>query len=181
MGSLRITVDSPAQLETVSQRVNCWAGADAQYVQVQMGASPALLIPEPLLTAHGSLTLKRGGTDLVAGYVAGTNIVAHAGNGLAMSQDPGTCAADTNQPTITATGIVIQASPAFTIQLNYANVVAAGTVDITWGDGTSDLAQAESGAILHTYPGGHDWRIRIADASVPTDWAETIVHIPDVR
>ena len=182
-GALIVVVDDYGKLQAVAQQVLCWAGAaNVPAVQVQHtpgGNRFAIRVPEESFGA-GALALKRGGTNLVAGYVAGSVVVYDAANGQALSRDvPPTCPATTNQPTTTGTPPVVLnvgGNPR-TITLNYANVGAAGTVNIYWGDGTSSLAQAESGAINHTYPDVGSWKIRIEDVSVPTDFATFVIKI----
>lgn len=180
-GSLTITADTYAQLKNAFQRVLCWATTDAGKVQTTSatGAGPALAlrVPEEVFAGKGSLVLKRGGTDLVAGYVAGTNIVANVGNGSAIGQNANTCPSSAAQPTVT-TFLTNVGGVRLATTLNYANVAAAGTVNISWGDGTSTLGAAESGAANHTYPNDGIYTITVADASVPTDSASLTVHVP---
>lgn len=180
-GSLTLTVDTYGQLAAAAQRVLCWSTLDdrIRVTTSANGVGTAIVVPEEAFGV-GSLVLKRGGTDLVAGYVAGTNISFHAGNGAAIEQNPNTCPASTNQPTITTVLTNVGGNPR-AITVNYANVAAAGTVNIYWGDGTSTLGAAESGAASHTYAPTTAYfgtRIRIEDASVPTDFAEFIVKFP---
>jgi hypothetical protein len=179
-GSLTITVPTYAMLQTVTQRVMCWAGGVAGYSnarQIQIkSTSPAIVIPEALFTI-GALTLEPGGADLLAGYVAGTHITFAANNGTAASQDPNTCAADAAQPVITTIAMNVGGNP-LAITLNYTNT-GAGTVDITWGDGTSTLGAAEAGAAAHTFPYRPGvYTVRVADASVPATFVQTQVYVP---
>lgn len=179
-GSLTITVPSYAALQTVLQRVTCWAGGVAGYnnqrqIQVQSWNN-SVRIPEELFSI-GALVLEPGGADLFAGYVAGTNITFAANNGTAAYRNPNTCAADSAQPTITTIAMNVGSNP-LAITLNYTNT-AAGTVDITWGDGTSTLGAAESGAAAHTFPfRPSTYTVRVADASVPATFVETQVYVP---
>jgi|SRR5687767_3381008 len=177
-GSLTITTDTYAQLKQVFQRVLCWAGTDRKKVFTS-SATPVLsiVIPEAVFAGKGALVLKRAGTDLVAGYVAGTNIVANAGNAAAVEQNVNTCPSSAAQPTVTSFTTNVGGNPLAT-SLVYANVVAAGTVNIFWGDGTSSLAQAEAATIAHTYPNNGVYTITVQDVSVPTDQALTTVHVP---
>ena len=181
-GSLTITVDTFAKLPSVAQRVLCWtAAANDTAVQVlnTMGNGLfGLRIPEEAFGA-GSLVLKRGGTDLVSGYVAGSHIVYDAANGQSISQTPVTCPASTNQPTTTGTPPVVLSVGGVSraITLNYANVGSGGTVNIYWGDGTSTLGAAESGAANHTYPDTGVWKIRVEDASDTTQYADFAIKI----
>lgn len=181
-GSLTVTMDTYSQARAVAQRLLCWvAAADRPYVRTDRSASGgiAFVVPEERFGA-GSLVLKRGGTDLVAGYVAGTHIAFNAGNGAAIQQDVNTCPASTNQPTTTGASFTtnVGGNPLATT-LTYANAVGAGTVNIFWGDGTSTLGAAESGSSNHTYavvPAVY--QIRIVDASSATDVATMYVHVP---
>lgn len=179
-GSLTITVPSYAALQTVAQRVTCWAGGVAginNVRQIQISSwNNAIVIPEALF-AIGALTLEAGGPDLLAGYVAGTNITFAANNGTATFQNPNTCGASPAQPAITTIAMNVGGNPN-QITLNYTNT-AAGTVDILWGDGTSTLGAAESGASNHTYAfRPATFTVRVADASAPATFAETQVYVP---
>jgi hypothetical protein len=180
-GSLTITADTYAQLQSVAQRVLCWATTDAGKVTTITGAgsgtSTAIYIPEAVFSGKGSLVLKRAGTDLVSGYVAGTHITYNAGNGAAMDQNSNTCPASTAQPTVTTFVTNVGSVPLATT-LTYANVAASGTVNILWGDGTSTLGAAESGASNHTYTLSGTYNITIQDASVTTDLGILTVHVP---
>lgn len=180
-GSLTVTTETYSQLPAIAQRILCWmAAGNRGNLRVNSAASPgsgwALVVPEESFGA-GSLVLRRGGTDLVAGYVAGTNITFNTTNGTAIVQNPNTCPASTNQPTISSFVTNVGGNPLATT-LNYANVGAAGTVNIDWGDGTSTLGAAESGASNHTYPNNGLYTITISDVSVPTDLAQAVVHVP---
>lgn len=179
-GSLTITVPTYAALQTVAQRVMCWAGGVAginntRQIQI-LSTTPAIVIPEALFSI-GALVLEPGGADLLSGYVAGTHITFAANNGTAAYQDPNTCAASAAQPTITTIAMNVGGNP-LAITLNYTNT-ANGTVDITWGDGTSTLGAAESGAAAHTFPyRPGTYTVRVADASVPATFVETQVFVP---
>jgi hypothetical protein len=182
-GSLTVTVDDWAKMQAMLERLLCWlAAANRDKIQVQMspgGRKFAARIPEESFGA-GALVLKRAGTDLVSGYVAGTNIVYDAANGQAMSLAVNTCPSSAAQPTTTtATPVAVNVggNPR-AITLNYANVGGSGTVNIYWGDGTSNLAAAESGALAHTYPDTGTYKIRVEDVSVPTDAVEFWAKIP---
>lgn len=181
-GSMTITVPNYAMLTQVAQRVTCWAGgvggADTRRVQiVTVTPGPAAIrIPEEIFAAHGALALEPGGADILAGYVVGSNVVFNAANGASAAQNPTTCAASAAQPTITTIAMNVGGNP-LQITLNYTNT-ANGTVDITWGDGTSTLGAAESGASNHTYPYAGVFTIRVADASVPATFLETTVSVP---
>ena len=179
-GSLTITVPTYAALQTVAQRVTCWAGGVAginNQHQIQIkSTTPAIVIPEALFSI-GALVLEPGGSDLLSGYVAGTHITFAANNGTAAYQNPNTCAASAAQPTITTIAMNVGGNP-LAITLNYTNT-ANGTVDITWGDGTSTLGAAEAGAAAHTFPyRPATFTVRVADASVPATYIETQVYVP---
>lgn len=182
-GALIVTVDDYSKLEPVAQQILCWAATAANVAAVQVQHSPggnkfAIRVPEENFGA-GALNLKRGGANLVAGYVAGSVVVVDAANGQALSRNVNGCPATTNQPTTTGAPPVVLnvgGNPR-TITLNYANTVANGTVNIYWGDGTSSLAQAESGAINHTYPDLGSWKIRIEDVSNPADFVTFTIKI----
>lgn len=180
-GSLTISVDTWAKVPQVAQRVLCWVAAGNRG-NVALQHSPggnkfALRVPEESFGA-GAFVLKRGGTNLVAGYVAGTHVLVDSANGQAISQNANSCPASTNQPTTTGTPVVLNVggNPR-AITLNYANVGAAGLVDIHWGDGTSTLGAAESGAANHTYPDIGMWIITVVDATDPTQFATFAIKI----
>lgn len=179
-GSLTITVPTYKMLQTVAQRVVCWAGGVAginnvRQIQIK-STTPAIVIPEALFSI-GALTLEPGGADLLAGYVAGTHITFAANNGTAAFQNPNTCAASAAQPVITTIAMNVGGNP-LAITLNYTNT-GNGTVDITWGDGTSTLGAAEAGAAAHTFPYRPGvYTVRVADASVPATYVETQVYVP---
>jgi len=184
-GSMTITVPAYTMLPQVAQRVTCWAGgvggADTRRVKIitVVPGPAAIQIPEEIFVAHGALALEPGGADILSGYVAGTNVTFSAVNGASAAQNPNTCAADPAQaPTISTIDMNVGGNP-LAITLNYANFTGAGTVNITWGDGTSTLGAAESGASSHTYPyRPGTFVIRVADASVATDFVETTVFLP---
>lgn len=183
-GSMTITVPTYAMLQQVAQRVTCWAGgvggADTRRVKI-VSAYPvqAIRIPEEIFAAHGALALEPGGADILSGYVAGTNVTFNAGNGAAAAQNPNTCAADPAQaPTISTIDMNVGGNP-LVITLNYANFTGAGTVNITWGDGTTTAGAAEAAGVNHTYPYRPGvFTIRVADASVATDFVETTIYVP---
>lgn len=182
-GSLTITVPDYRLLQQVAQRVTCWAGgvggADTRLVQI-VSTTPvqSIRIPEEIFAAHGALTLEPGGADLLAGYVAGTNITFNAVDGTAAFRNPNTCTADNAQaPVITSVTKNVGGNP-LVITLTYANFGGAGTVNITWGDGTVTNGAAESGAPNHTFPNAGAFTVRVADASDTTIWTETMVVVP---
>lgn len=180
-GSLTVLVDSFAKVPPIAQRLMCWVlaanRANVQYLPVAPGGKMGFRIPEE--SFNGALVLKRGGTNLVAGYVAGTHITVDVvnGDGIAQGAVP-TCPASTNQPTTTGTAVTLNVGGNVrAITLNYANFGGAGTVNIHWGDGTSTLAAAESGAANHTYPDVGVWTIQVVDATDATQIAEFSIKI----
>lgn len=174
-GSLTISVSDYNQLTPVAQRVLCWVSAANQIFVRTTSTVPfaSIVIPEERFGA-GSLVLRRGGTDLVSGYVAGSHISYTVSNAnVAVGQTPVTCPASTNQPTINSMTTNVGSNP-LAVTLNYANVAAAGTVNVFWGDGTSTLGAAESNAALaHTYPnaGRIPYTVTVVDASDSTQSA----------
>lgn len=179
-GSLTITANNYAQLPAMIQRVLCWvADVNDRRVRTNSGTNVlSIIIPEEAFGA-GSLVLRRGGTDLVGGYVAGTHITYNVSNlNVAMNQDPMTCPASTNQPTILGMTTNVGGVP-LDVTLNYANVAAAGLVDVFWGDGTSTLGAAESNAALaHTYALSGTYTVTVRDATVPTDLGTATFIVP---
>lgn len=179
MGSLSILVSNYSQLQQVAQRVTCWAGTDALRVETStLGGQTSIRVPEAIFSGKGSLVLRRGGTDLLSGYVAGTDISVTVNNSTtAVGQTPTTCPASTNQPTIVSMTTNVGGNP-LAVTLNYANVAAAGTVNVSWGDGTFTNGAAESNAALaHTYPAGglgFPRTVTVTDASDATQFAEAV-------
>lgn len=178
-GSLTVTVDTYAQAPAVAQRILCQMTApNRPFLATDRAASGgiAFVLPEERFPAN--LLLKRGGTDLVAGYVAGTHITYNAGNGMAIEQNVNTCPASTTQPTTTGASFAtnVGGNPLATT-LTYANAVGAGTVNIFWGDGTSTLGAAESGSSNHTYPLTAVYQVRIVDATSAADVATLYVNV----
>lgn len=183
-GSLTISVSTYPQLQQVAQSVLCWVSA-ANRINVRTTSTVPFMsirIPEESF-GGGSLVLRRGGTDLVSGYVAGSHISYQTSNAnVAVGQDPNTCAVRTNQPTINSMATNVGGNP-LAVTLNYANVAAAGTVNVFWGDGTSTLGAAESNAALaHTYPnagtiqsvGNVPYTVTVVDASDATQFATAV-------
>lgn len=174
-GSLTITATNYAQLKPIAQRVLCWMSAANRPFARIVSTTPvqSIVIPEERFGA-GSLVLRRGGTDLVSGYVAGSHVSYTVSNvNVAVGQNANTCPASTNQPTINSMATNVGGNP-LAVTLNYANVAAAGTVNVFWGDGTSTLGAAESNAALaHTYPnaGGITYTVTVTDASDATQSA----------
>lgn len=178
-GSLTITTNAYQSLPHILQRVLCSvSAANVPTIQLRSGATAGTMsvyIPEESFGAN--LLLQRGGTNLLAGYVAGTNISFTAGNATTVGQDVNTCPASTNQPVVSAVTTNIGGNPA-SMSITYANVAASGLVNIYWGDGTSTLGAAESGTSAHVYPFSGVYTIRIEDATVTTDFGLTTVKIP---
>jgi hypothetical protein len=179
-GSLTINVVSYNQAEAVAQRLNCYVvAANRGKIRTSTsGPGPiAFIVPEEIF--NGTLQLIRGGTNLVAGYVAGTNITFNVDNGMAIETNANTCPSSAAQPTTTTPFFVtnVGGNPLATT-LTYANVGGSGVVDILWGDGTTTAGAAESGASNHTYPNNGFYEITIRDASVLTDLAVLAVHVP---
>lgn len=178
-GSLTVTTESYNMAAAVAQRLLCWMTADqALKTDSSKGGPVSFIVAEEQFGA-GALVLLRAGTNIVAGYVAGSNITFAVGNGDSIEQNPNTCPASTNQPTLTGAGLItgVGGNPLATT-LTYANVAASGVVDIFWGDGTSTLGAAESGSANHTYPNNGYYNITVRDASVLTDLGVTAVHVP---
>lgn len=179
VGSLTILVTDYAQLEQAAQQVLCWAGADAGRVSTStFGGTTSIRIPEAIFAGKGALALRRGGTNLLAGYVAGTDIATVINNSnVAVNRTPVTCPATTNQPTINSMTTNVGGNP-LAVTLDYANVAAAGTVNVAWGDGTFTNGAAESDAALaHTYPGGGlnvPRTVTVTDASDATQFATAV-------
>jgi hypothetical protein len=178
-GTIRVEVDTYGQLVAVAQRVLCWALTDKGKVRLDTQANvPAVVIPEEIMSGKGALLLKRGGTDLTSGYVAGTNVVFKFGNNaLPMGQDVNTCPSSAAMPNSTSIATNVGGVPLATT-LTYANVGAAGTVDIFWGDGTSTLGAAESGTSNHTYAYPGEYTVQVRDASSTTDIGSAVVRVP---
>lgn len=174
-GSLTISVSTYAQLQQVAQRVLCWVGAANSIFVRTVSTVPfaSIRIPEERF-GGGALVLRRGGTDLVSGYVAGTNVTYSVGNAnVAVGQDATTCPSSAAQPTILAMATNVGANP-LAVTLNYANFAGNGTVNVAWGDGTFTLGAAESNAALaHTYPnaGNITYTVTVTDASDATQFA----------
>jgi hypothetical protein len=174
-GSLTISVSSYPQLQQVAQSVLCWVAPVNRFGVRTTSTVPfmSIQVPEELFGA-GSLVLRRNGTDLVAGYVAGSHVTYNVSNAnVAVGQDANTCPARTNQPTINSMTTNVGGNP-LAVTLNYANFAGAGTVNVFWGDGTSTLGAAESNAALaHTYPnaGNIAYTVTVTDASDATQSA----------
>lgn len=180
-GSLTISVDTYAQAPAVFERVLCWASTAANKMAIRTDRAASgtisVVVPEANFGV-GALVLKRGGTDLVAGYVAGTNISYTIGNGNAIEQNVNTCPSSATQPTTTGAAFLtnVGGNP-LAVSLIYANVALAGVVNIFWGDGTSTLGAAESGTENHTYVLTGVYKVQVVDASVGTDIATMYVDV----
>lgn len=182
-GSLTVTVRDYAQAPSVAQAILCWASTAANKAAVRTDRAAsgtiAFVVPEANFGA-GALLLKRGGTDLVSGYVAGTNISYFADNGQSIENNVNTCPARTNQPTTTGASFATNVGgDPLTVTLTYANTGGNGTVNINWGDGTSTLGAAESGSANHTYAlASATYKITVTDASSSADVATMYVRVP---
>lgn len=178
-GSLTVTVDTYAQAPSVAQRLLCqMSAANRPFLRTDRAASGniAFVMPEERFPVN--VLLKRGGTDLLAGYVAGTDIYYNAGNGLSIEQNVNTCPSSATQPTTTGASFStnVGGNP-LAVSLIYANVAAAGLVNIAWGDGTFTLGAAESGTANHTYTLTGVYKITVTDATVATDIATLYVNV----
>lgn len=180
-GSLTVTVDNYAQAPAVAQRLLCQMTApNRPLLRTDRAASGAIAFVMPEAAFPANVLLKRGGTDLVAGYVAGTHITYNASNGMAIEQNVNTCPSSAAQPTTTgaAFNTNVGGNP-LAVSLVYANVAAAGLVDIAWGDGTFTLGAAESGTEAHTYTiAPAVYRVTVTDATSAADIAVMYVHVP---
>lgn len=179
-GTMTIVVPDYTALTQVAQRVTCWAGGVGgtanRAVRILSGAVRGVQIAEEVFAAQGALVLKRGGADILSGYVTGTQATFNAVNGTVVGQLPNTCPASTNQPTINSITMNVGGNP-LVITLDYANFTAAGTVNIVWGDGTVTNGAAESGTPNHTYPNRGSFLLTITDASDATQVATSTVVI----
>lgn len=178
MGSLTIFASNYQQLQQIAQGVLCWATTDAHRVETVTTPNTAIRIPEAVFAGKGALALRRGGTDLLSGYVPGTDISVTVNNAnVAVSRSPvPTCPVRTNQPTIVGMTTNVGSNPR-AVTLNYANFAGAGTVNVAWGDGTFSNGAAESNAALaHTYPnhGGVAYTVTVTDASDATQFATAV-------
>ena len=178
MGSLTIFASSYSQLQQIAQAVTCWATTDAFRVETVTTPNTAIRIPEAIFAGKGALPLRRGGTDLLSGYVPGTDISVTVNNvNTAVGQTPVTCPARTNQPTIVSMTTNVGNNP-LAVTLNYANVAAAGLVNVDWGDGTFTNGAAESNAALaHTYPAGGVGFPRTVTVTDATDSTQVAVAV----
>lgn len=178
-GSLTVTVENYAQAPAVAQRLLCqMSAANRPYLRTDRSASGGIAFVMPEERFPANVLLKRGGTDLVSGYVAGTNITYNATNGMAIEQNVNTCPSSAAQPTTTGAAFLtnVGGNP-LAVSLIYANVAAAGTVNIAWGDGTFTLGAAESGTANHTYPLTAQYRITVTDATSAADVAVMWVDV----
>ena len=175
-GSLTVTTTSYPQLSQVAARLLCWAGTSASQVAVDtQGGTTKFKVPEEAF-AVADLLLEPNGVNVLAGYVAGTNVSYAATNGLA-ARTP-TCLSNANlnlRPTFTTIATNVGGNPG-AITLTVAHTA---NVDILWGDGTSSLNQAP-GAIAHTYSngGGAVYTITMSEVSAPTIVASSVVQLP---
>lgn len=175
--SIEITVDTYEQLEAVAQRVLCWAAADKAKVQIDtQGTLPKIVIPDAVPAGKGALNLRRGGTDHAAGHAVGVVTTVNGVGVQASGQNVNTCPTSAAQPVITGVTYNVGGNP-LAITLAYANVAASLLVDILWGDGTSTLGAAESGTSNHTYPTPGRYKVRVRDASNPTDLTDNWIKV----
>lgn len=178
-GSLTITANNYAQLPAMIQRVLCWV-ASANRFRVQtssMSSVTSIIVPEEAFGA-GALHLRRGGTNLVAGYIPGSHIVHNVSNtDVAVEQNPNTCPSSIPQPTMSSLTTNVGGNPLATT-LTYANAAGLGTVHILWGDGAVTADAAESGTENHTYPLSGVYTITVVDATNPTDTALATFVVP---
>lgn len=178
-GSLTVTVDTYAQAPAVAQRLLCqMSAANRPYLRTDRAANGAIAFVMPEERFPANVLLKRLGTDLLSGYVAGTHVSYNASNGMAIEQNVNTCPSSAAQPTTTGASFLTNVgSNPLAVSLIYANVVAAGLVDIFWGDGTSTLGAAESGTENHTYTLTGVYQIRVVDATSAADVATMYVDV----
>jgi len=180
-GSVRIAVDAYGQLTAVAQRVLCWALTDKGKIGIDTaGRYPMIVIPEAVIAGKGALLLKRGGTDVVSGYVAGSNVVYNAVNGGVATgtttQNVNTCPSSAAQPNGSISAFNVAGNP-YTVTLTVDNL-AAGNVNVDWGDNTSTLGVAQTGTANHTYPGPGEFTITITDADAPTQFGSFTIRLP---
>lgn len=175
--SIEITVDTYEQLSPIAERVLCWAGSDKGKVRIDtQGNLPKIVLTDAVVGVKTGLVLRRGGTDLTTGHVAGTVTTINGAGVQASAQDVNTCPASTNQPVITGVTYNVGGNP-LAITLAYANVATNGTVDILWGDGTTTAAAAESGTSNKTYAQPGSYKIRVRDTSAPTVLTDNWVKV----
>ena len=178
-GTITVTVDSYEQLGPVAQRVLCWALTDRHKIRIDtQGARPAIVIPEEVIAGKGALLTRRAGTDLVSGYVASSHVVVNGQGPQASALNVNTCLpAFTAQPIITSI-TQNQGGVPRQVRVAYANVAAAGTVNISWGDGTANTNDtAESGTSDHVYANYGTYKITITDASDATAFTENWITV----
>lgn len=178
-GSLTVTVPLYAAAPAVAQRLLCqMSAANRPYLRTDRAASGGIAFVMPEERFPANILLKRGGTDLLSGYVAGTNITYQVTSGNAIEQNVNTCPSSAAQPTTTGAAFLtnVGGNPLAT-SLIYANVAAAGLVNIFWGDGTSTLGAAESGTANHTYALTGQYQIRVVDATSAADVAVMWVNV----
>jgi len=173
-GTIRITVDSNAQLVPVAQTVLCWAAADANKIRTDsQGSRMAIVIPEEVISGKGALNLRVGGADIVSGYVAGSHVAVSAGNSNPASGRA--YAACTAKGAAGPQATFAVAGRAVTVTVNNG---ANGTVKISWGDGTADTTGvAQTGTSVHTYAWPGSYTITVTDESVATDIASFVVAV----
>lgn len=174
-GTITITVDSYAQIKPVAQRVLCWALTDKDKIRIDtQGGQPRVVIPEGVIAGKGALRLKRGGTDLVSGYVANSNVTfAYGNNNPAMEQNVNTCAVIAAQPNVVSVAV---AGMTATVTIDNQ---ALGTVTVSWGDGTANTTGvAQNGTPAHAYAYPGTYKVTVTDESVGTDLGSAWVKVP---
>lgn len=159
-GTIRITVDSNAQLVPVAQTVLCWAAADAAKIRTDsQGSRLAVVIPEEVISGKGALLLRIGGSDIVSGYVASSHVAVSAGNNSPASSRPyAACTAKG------AAGPQLSFAVAGRSVTATVNNGALGTVKINWGDGTAETTGvAQTGTSVHAYAWPGTYNVTVTD------------------
>jgi hypothetical protein len=182
MAGLTIFVPNYKLLQSVAQRVLCWAGPTLRNrVGVDTSTTPvsSIFVPELLILTLGPLELRDSGPDVTAGYVAGSSITFFASNGEATFQDPSTCALLSVPPQIL--DFVVTNAALLEVELTY-DMSAAGTgVFVDWGDGfIEDLSGDASGTFPHTYPLSGVYTVVVTDASDDTNFSRFQVAVPEI-
>ncbi len=177
-GTITVTADTYEQLGPLTQRILCWALTDRHKIRLDtQGRLPAVVIPEEVIAGKGALITRRAGTDLVSGYVASSHVVVAGQGPQASGLNVNTCLpAVTNQPIITAI-TQNQGGVPRQVRVAYANVAAAGVVNINWGDGQVTNGAAESGTSDHVYANYGTYKITITDASDATAFTENWITV----
>lgn len=181
MAGLTILAPNYKLLQSVAQRVLCWAGTGLRNrVQVNTSTTPvtSIFVPELLVLALGPLSLRDNGPDITAGYVAGNNFTFFAANGEATFQDPGTCALLIQPPEII--DFVVTNAVLLETELTYDNSAAGNGVFVDWGDGVvEDLSGDPNGTFPHTYPLSGVYTVQVIDAGDDTNLSVFQVAVPE--